>query len=61
MTASENGNKVEYLGDGVYAEFDGFGVWLLANSHTNPTDRIYLEPGILGILVALMEKSQEEE
>lgn len=33
-----------YLGDGVYAIYDGGGIWLHANSHDNPTDRIYLEP-----------------
>ena len=32
-----------YLGDGVYAKFDGMGIWLHANSHDRPTDRIYLE------------------
>ena len=37
----------EYLGDGVYAIFDGFGVWLHANDHLNPTDRVYLEPSVI--------------
>ncbi len=31
-----------YLGDGVYAISDGFGIWLHANDHLNPTDKIYL-------------------
>jgi hypothetical protein len=25
----------QYLGDGVYASFDGYQVWLAANHHTN--------------------------
>lgn len=25
----------EYLGDGVYAIFDGYGIWLHANDHEN--------------------------
>lgn len=25
----------EYLGDGVYASFDGYQIWLAANHHTN--------------------------
>jgi len=39
-----------YLGDGVYAIFDGYGIWLHANDHKNPTDRIYLEPQVLTAL-----------
>lgn len=35
-----------YLGDGVYAIFDGCGIWLHANSHNEPTDRVYLEPEV---------------
>lgn len=37
----------EYIGDGVYAGWNGFGVWLHANDHAMPTDKIYLEPGVL--------------
>ena len=42
--------KTEYLGDGVYAIFDGLGIWLYANHHENPTDRIYLEPNVFQAL-----------
>ena len=45
--------KKEYLGDGVYAEFDGWGVWLRANSPN--TDNIYLEPSVLGALKRFYE------
>ena len=47
------GTKVpaSYLGDGVYAIFDGYGIWLHANDHKNPTDRIYLEPTVFSSLV----------
>ncbi len=44
------GPEPVYLGDGVYAFFDGYGVWLHANHHENPTDRIYLEPHVLAKL-----------
>ena len=43
-------DSVRYIGDGVYAQFDGGGFWLLANSHTDPTDRVYLEFGVLDAL-----------
>lgn len=48
-----NGTKVpaSYIGDGVYAIFDGFGIWLHANDHRFPTDKIYLEPEVFKSLV----------
>jgi len=39
--------RMDYLGDGVYAIYDGYGIWLHANDHLNPTDRIYLEWEVL--------------
>jgi len=39
-----------YLGDGVYAIFDGYGILLHANDHQYPTDRVYLEPQVLEAL-----------
>ncbi len=57
------GNKrpAEYLGDGVYAIFDGFGMWLHANDHENPTDKIYLEPEVMKALIMFGEASRTEE
>jgi hypothetical protein len=37
----------DYLGDGVYALFDGFSIVLRANDFNNPTDQIYLEPSVV--------------
>ncbi len=48
-----------YLGDGVYAIFDGYGVWLHANSHDNPTDKIYLEPDVYQALKIFIESKNE--
>lgn len=39
-----------YLGDGVYAEFDGFAIILKANDFHRPTDTIMLEPAVLTAL-----------
>lgn len=35
-----------YIGDGVYAEYDGCGVWLMTE-RANGQHRIYLEPQML--------------
>ena len=40
----------QYLGDGVYASFDGYQIWLAANDHRNKV--IALEPAVI---VALIE------
>jgi hypothetical protein len=36
--------KDQYLGDGVYASFDGYQIWLAANHHENKV--VALEPGV---------------
>ncbi len=55
------GKKVpaSYLGDGVYDIFDGYGIWLHANDHKDPTDRIYLEPSVLNSLVRFSKEVRE--
>lgn len=50
-----------YLGDGVYCKFDGFGYWLHANHHENPTDRIYLEPEVYYALVEFNKQVLKKE
>ncbi len=39
-----------YLGDGVYAYYDGLGVWLHTGSHDDPDNRVYLESSVLNSL-----------
>lgn len=41
--------RPEYLGDGVYARFDGYQIWLAANDHRN--DVIAIEPAVLSALI----------
>jgi hypothetical protein len=48
--------KWQYLGDGVYVKYDGYGMWLHANSHDDPTDRIYLEPQVFDSMNRFVEK-----
>lgn len=42
----------DYLGDAVYAIFDGDGIWLHTNSHKpeEADNKIYLEPAVLSAL-----------
>lgn len=53
-------NKWDYIGDGVYVVFDGYGFWLHANSHDNPTDRIYLEPQVALVLMRKVEEAYKK-
>ena len=52
-----NEKQIEYIGDGVYVAHDGFGLWVLANDHQNPTDKIYLEPEVLKALNRFADKA----
>lgn len=42
----------EYLGDSVYAQFDGYGITLTTENGIpeDPTNSIYLEPSVLSSL-----------
>ncbi len=52
-----DGKPVSYIGDGVYAIFDGCGIWLHANDHRAEvaTDKIYMEPEVLKSLNTFYE------
>ena len=52
-------NKPEYLGDAVYATFDGWMVELRLNSHTDPV-AVYLEPAVMEKLIAYWQARQAE-
>jgi hypothetical protein len=39
-----------YLGDSVYADFDGFGIELTTNNGLGASNTIYLEPQVLDAL-----------
>lgn len=45
----EQGPYEEYLGDGLYADFDGYQIILAANDRVSghPTDKVALEPGVV--------------
>lgn len=43
----------QYLGDGVYASFDGYHVWLAVNHHTNKV--VALEPSVFTALTKYVD------
>ena len=47
-------NTREYLGDGVYASFDGYQIWLAVNHHENKV--VALEPSVIESLVEYSNK-----
>ena len=48
-----------YLGDGAYADFDGYQIWLTAENGIEVTDRIALEPKVFKALLAYHGKIKE--
>lgn len=51
--------KRRYLGDGVYARFDGYQVWLAANNHHNEV--IAIEPEVLKSLNEFYEDMKKQQ
>jgi len=52
--------KQEYLGDGVYAKWDGYQIELRAND-PDSEDVIYIEPRVLDALVQFLERCTKEK
>ena len=50
----------EYLGDGVYVKFDGYGYELMADDHEDPSNTIYLETKVLRALIEYDKVTMEE-
>lgn len=59
---SERGPFEEHLGDGLYADFDGYQIILAANDKNSghPTDRVYLEPGVVAAFFRYVERIKKE-
>ena len=53
--------NIEYLGDGLYAKFDGYQIYLMANSHTEPTDTVVLDPHTLRAFMRYVKMLNEEQ
>ena len=59
---SKQGLYEEYLGDGLYADFDRYQICLAANDRVsgNPTDKVYLEPNVIGAFLRYIERLEKE-
>lgn len=51
--------NTEHLGDGVYATFDGYGIWLRTNDHRNDPVA-YLGPEVVANLVEFFERNRDK-
>lgn len=49
-----------YLGDGLYATFDGYELVLKANSDESPTDTVYLDPRVTDELLEFIRRCRGE-
>jgi sulfur transfer complex TusBCD TusB component (DsrH family) len=52
-------DEATYLGDGVYASFDGYSVWLAVNHHENNV--VALEAEVLARLFEYVENLKEKK
>ena len=50
----------QYLGDGVYASFDGYQIWLDLRGQDNTT-RIALEPAVMDALVRYRDSHNTQD
>jgi hypothetical protein len=60
-TTGMDKNKPQYLGDGLYAKFDGYQIYLMANSHTHPTDTVALDGHTLAAFLKYVKQLEAEE
>ena len=60
---SEKRPHEEYLGDGLYADFDGYQIILSANDRVGgpgSTDKVALEPGVVDAFIRYIHRLREE-
>ena len=48
----------DYLGDGLYVDYDGYQICLAANDKVsgNPTDIVYLDPDVIAAFIRYLER-----
>lgn len=55
------GQNVLYIGDGVYASYDGFSFWLETSNGEEIKNRICLEPDVLEALILYVQYVRENQ
>lgn len=55
-----NNNTIDYIGDGVYAHFDGYSIGLGVNDHRNEPE-VWLEPQVLAALNRFAQRMFQQE
>lgn len=50
-----------YLGDGVYADVNDYGITLTTENGIEATNTIYLEPAVIAALLAFIERVRKGE
>jgi len=50
----------EYLGDGLYVEFDGYHVWLITSNGIQDIDRVALDPTVLRNFFEYIDRLKEK-
>lgn len=53
-------NTIEYIGDGVYAHFDGYSIGLGVNDHRNEPE-VWLEPHVLAAFNEFAQRMAQQE
>ncbi len=56
-----NATDYKYIGDGVYAFWDGWQMWITANHDPDPLHRVALEPAVMIELADFYRKCREKE
>lgn len=57
----EEKEKPVHLGGGLYAKFDGYQIYLMANSHIHPTDTVALDGHTLAAFLKYVERLNKED
>ena len=48
--------KKEYIGDGAYAHYDGYSIWLTTSDGYRDTNKVCLEPPVLSSFLEYIER-----
>lgn len=59
LAATPEQQKPEYLGDGLYVEYDGWQVRLFASTGARTTNEVFLEPDVLRAFMRYVQTIRE--